>query len=220
MKRIIFAIMLMGFVFSIANPAAVYCEQMGYVSSTVQTDEGEVGMCRMPNGQEVDAWAFYRGEVGTEFSYCVREGYGIKSVTEDMGTWTAQYAVCVLANGTEVKLEELLDLGLNESVTPIEEYGPEGEAEGTEEPEPECSADHECPMGNVCIEGVCVEIPAEGPGPVVAPEPAPEPVPEPTAEPAPEPEPAPAAEETEFPWVPLLIVVVIIVLAYWFFIKK
>jgi len=197
---------------------------MGYVYNIVQTEEGDSGECRMPNGQYVDAWAFYRGEVGTEYSYCVREGLGIKSVTEDMGGWTAEYAVCVFANGTEVKLEDLLDLEDTVGETPLEVYNdsesvgdtttPETTPEEPEMPTPECTTDEECASGNMCVEGTCVEIPAEGPGPVVPEEPS-------APQPEPEPAPQPAAQETgEFPWIPLLVVVVVVVLAYWFFVRK
>jgi len=264
MKRIIFAMMLVGLAFSVADPSAVYCEQMGYVYDIVQTEEGDAGQCRMPNGQYVDSWAFYRGEVGTEYSYCVREGLGIKSVTEDMGTWTAEYAVCVYSNGTEVKLEDLLNLEDTVGETPLEVYGEDGVPETTELPEQGCVSDADCTSNEVCLESVCVEIPAEGPGPVI-PEDEPVGLPNPASvycteqggtleikkdaqdneygectladgkiceewayyrgecpaavEPIPEPAPEPA-QSAGFPWIPLIIVVVAIVLAYWFFIRK
>ena len=44
------------------NPAAVYCDEMGYEYKVEKTDDGEKGICVLPDGSECDAWAFYRGE--------------------------------------------------------------------------------------------------------------------------------------------------------------
>jgi len=59
----------------LANPAAVYCKEMGYEYRIVKTGDGERGVVVLPNGKQCDEWAFYRGECGQEFSYCARRGW-------------------------------------------------------------------------------------------------------------------------------------------------
>lgn len=46
---------------TIGNPASLYCHSMGY-ESEIRTDANgsQSGVCRMPNGTEVDEWEFYR----------------------------------------------------------------------------------------------------------------------------------------------------------------
>ncbi|MGE5222873.1 MAG: DUF333 domain-containing protein [Omnitrophica WOR_2 bacterium] len=48
---------------SIANPAAVNCEQKGYRSEIRTADDGsQSAACVFPDGSECDEWAFFRGE--------------------------------------------------------------------------------------------------------------------------------------------------------------
>ncbi len=81
-----------------ANPAALYCEALCYEYQVVKTPEGERGICVFPSGERCDAWAFYRGEVYPEYSFCARAGYGIATRKSATGT----YAVCVAADGSEL----------------------------------------------------------------------------------------------------------------------
>jgi putative hemolysin len=76
-----------------ANPAAAYCQAMGYAI------EGE--QCVLPDGAECEQWAFYRGECGQTHSFCNQHGGTVSSVMKDMGTWTAVVAVCTLPNGKQ-----------------------------------------------------------------------------------------------------------------------
>lgn len=82
------------------NPAALYCTTLGYNYELVSTPEGEVGICTLPNGERVDAWEFFRGKCGEEYSYCARQGYGTATVDVGSGFYMAECAVCVDANGT------------------------------------------------------------------------------------------------------------------------
>ena len=62
------------------NPAANYCEMMGYQYETRVDSEGnQYGVCIFPDGSECDAWDFYYGRAGKEFSYCARYGYDIET---------------------------------------------------------------------------------------------------------------------------------------------
>lgn len=57
---------------TISNPAAHYCRLHGYPYNLVSTVSGQEGACTLPDGAVVDAWAFYRGEVGTEYAVLPR----------------------------------------------------------------------------------------------------------------------------------------------------
>jgi putative hemolysin len=42
------------------NPAAVYCQGQGGTYRLVQASAGSRGVCKLPGGQEMDAWDFFR----------------------------------------------------------------------------------------------------------------------------------------------------------------
>jgi putative hemolysin len=53
---------------SLANPASVYCEKMGYTDKIVTAADGsQSGVCVFPDGSECDEWQFYRGECGQKY---------------------------------------------------------------------------------------------------------------------------------------------------------
>ncbi len=98
----------------IGNPAAVYCQEMGYSYQTVTDGEGgETGMCLMPDATVCAAWDFLSGQCGAEFSYCAQNGYQTLTL-EEGGTYAPQHAVCVDASGkTFGTVEELSNLPEN-----------------------------------------------------------------------------------------------------------
>jgi len=104
---IISFLFLAGKVYALLNPADVYCNALGYESITEHTPEGDMAMCRLPNGQTVDAWKFIAGEVAQEYSYCVKNGYGIKTVNHR--------AYCILPDGSEKEVTELMGLSFEET---------------------------------------------------------------------------------------------------------
>jgi hypothetical protein len=55
-------------VFSLLNPAAAYCSALGYKYTIRNTPQGQVGICILPNGEEVNAWDFFYGKVA--LNYC------------------------------------------------------------------------------------------------------------------------------------------------------
>lgn len=44
------------------NPAAVYCEDRNGILEIYETDEGQSGYCRLPDGRVCEEWAFFRSE--------------------------------------------------------------------------------------------------------------------------------------------------------------
>lgn len=90
---------------------------MGCEYKTVKTENGETGICVMPSGEEHDAWAFYRGECGTEFSYCAQMGW---PVVEEEGndSFATKCTTCVLpvADVPHKTVSELLNLGEGSTV--------------------------------------------------------------------------------------------------------
>lgn len=95
----------------IANPAAMYCvEIMGYEYIFITTADGSVsGICIMPDGQECNPWAFYAGECGEEYSYCVQKDLTIETRSNGEDPYSITYGVCVDDEGKEVLfISELL----------------------------------------------------------------------------------------------------------------
>lgn len=102
------------------NPAALYCIQLGYDYEIIATEDGERGFCRLPSGERVDAWEFFRGKCAEDYSYCAREGYRTQTIDLGSGTYTAECAVCVDKDGTTIgtvaELMGLYDLPAFESL--------------------------------------------------------------------------------------------------------
>jgi len=96
---------------SVANPAAVYCEKLGY-KDEIRTDpktKGQYGVCIFPDGSECEEWAFYRGKCGQKFTFCEQQGFRIENRIDNMGTWSAEYAVCVFDDGSECLEQDYFD---------------------------------------------------------------------------------------------------------------
>jgi putative hemolysin len=98
---------------AITNPAAAYCEALGYKYVIESTPEGARGLCQMPNGESVSAWQFLQGKVAQEYSYCQQKGYEMRTVKDTktcIRFLTEECAVCVLEDGTEVEVTDLMGL--------------------------------------------------------------------------------------------------------------
>jgi len=57
-----------------SNPAAVYCEELGYSMENVIRNGGEDADCIFPDGSRCGQWDFLSGRCGQEFSYCEMQG--------------------------------------------------------------------------------------------------------------------------------------------------
>ena len=87
------------------NPAAVYCTELGYDYKVIQTEQGERGVCIIPEtGEEFDAWSFLEGKCGQEYSYCALNGYDIKTVSDGKNPFSCDYAVCVLRHSSDYSI--------------------------------------------------------------------------------------------------------------------
>jgi C1A family cysteine protease len=97
--------------FGAINPAAAYCLALGYDYEVVEGADGHRGMCTLPDGERVDAWDFFRGKSGREFSYCARQGYATSTRRERVGSFTSECAVCTTESGEVIgSVAELLGL--------------------------------------------------------------------------------------------------------------
>ncbi|MCK4664139.1 MAG: choice-of-anchor J domain-containing protein [Bacteroidales bacterium] len=89
------------------NPAANYAAFLGY-DYKIETDAngGQRGIVIFPDGSKADEWDFYKGKAGQDFSYPVINGYDIETVVEKIGSYTKEYAVCVIRDdkGEETKI--------------------------------------------------------------------------------------------------------------------
>jgi putative hemolysin len=86
-------------VLSMANPAAIYCEELGYTYTTFSSPDGDYSVCRLPDGSQCDAWDFLEGQCGTNFSLCTRLGYTVQQVRDGDNEFSPEYAVCVDQSG-------------------------------------------------------------------------------------------------------------------------
>ncbi len=89
-------------VFGTPNPAAIYCEELGYEYKIVDGPNGQYGIVFFPDGTECRAWDFLQGKCGQEFSYCAECGYDIVTVSDGEDPFSREYAVCVDKNGNNV----------------------------------------------------------------------------------------------------------------------
>ena len=101
-----------GLASAILDPAAVYCNSLGYEFVIESTEEGQRGLCKLPDNQTVDADDFLRGEVALNWSYCAKVGYEAKHVEEED---CKSCTVCVLPNGTKVEVTKLMGLSIKET---------------------------------------------------------------------------------------------------------
>lgn len=121
-----------------ANPAAVYCNELNYRYRIDNEPRGQVGYCIFPNNNRCDEWQFLEGKCGQEWSYCAINGYDIitksntttktginpfsRIIKTNRNPFSIEYAVCVAKDGTEIgsvtELMSLADLclGCNEEL--------------------------------------------------------------------------------------------------------
>lgn len=93
-----------------ANPAAIYCLELGYEYKTVG-ENGQRGICILPDDEECEEWSFLAGTCGQEYSYCARHGYDIATRADGNDPFSREYAVCVSPEDDVIgSVTDLLDL--------------------------------------------------------------------------------------------------------------
>jgi C1A family cysteine protease len=85
----------------IGNPAAVYCRELGYEYEIVG-DDGQKGICTLPDGEACDAWGFLQGKCGQGYSYCAQQGYEIRTAGDGKDPFSPEYAVCDTSEGAVI----------------------------------------------------------------------------------------------------------------------
>ncbi len=77
----------------LSNPATVYCKNLGY--------QVKGNLCIFPDDTTCDQWSFFRGKCGQKFTFCEQQGFRIENRIDNMGSWTAEYAVCIFDDNSE-----------------------------------------------------------------------------------------------------------------------
>lgn len=96
----------------ISNPAAVYCQDLGYRFSILDQRAGQQGICTLAEEVACDAWEFLQGKCGQSANYCALHGYGTRVKNDGADAYSIEYAVCITAEGREVgSVSQLTDLG-------------------------------------------------------------------------------------------------------------
>jgi len=98
------------------NPAAVYCNGLGYTYTMEHMADGDYGYCMLPDGTKADAWKFYAGSSGERYGACQKAGYR-QEVSSDpaLCPFSAGCAVCIMADGSRVPAAEVLGLSFEET---------------------------------------------------------------------------------------------------------
>lgn len=113
---------------SYVNPAAKYCEMLGYrYEVSNQKSGGDAGMVHLPDGRIVNAWDFYKGKIATEYSYAAKLGFEIETEVVKENGAIYERPVCVRSNkGIEerIPLLELMELNGEELIAEIPRTSP------------------------------------------------------------------------------------------------
>ena len=76
---------------------------MGYKYQVISDGNGgQTDTCSMPNGVVCSAWDFLEGKCGQAYSYCAKQGLGIRTAADGKNPYSREYAVCVDATGTDI----------------------------------------------------------------------------------------------------------------------
>jgi len=100
------------------NPASMYCSAMGYNLTFRELPAGTEGLCTLPDGTAVNEWDFLQGYAGQKYDYCTKQGLPSKRVTNRTKCNPIAVdicSVCILKNGREVEVTDLMNLSFAES---------------------------------------------------------------------------------------------------------
>lgn len=92
---LVLVVMLSTIVVGIKNPSAIYCEELGFeYEKVISSDGSQTGYCIVKD-QKFNAWDFFQGKVGENYSYCAEQGYDIEVRDDGESSYAQEYAVCV-----------------------------------------------------------------------------------------------------------------------------
>jgi len=112
---LLFLVFIANQALALPNPAAVYCEILGFEYKKVQTPAGEKGVVVVEPGVQFDAWDFFKGKVGNDYSFGALYGYDTQCIRTNIGTCILEYAVCVpkgqifLKSAGRIPLKEFME---------------------------------------------------------------------------------------------------------------
>jgi len=93
------------------NPAAVYCQELGFEYQVVEGEAGQHAVCQLPGEKTCDDWAFLQGECGQEYNYCAQQGLETVVKSDGKNSLSQVYAACVDGSGREIgQVVELMEL--------------------------------------------------------------------------------------------------------------
>jgi len=81
----------------IADPAAVYCERLGYRYVIEKVPGGQRGVCVF-NGEKCDTWEFLKGTCGLEHTFCAKHGGTIKIIQGRRCKYTQTCVLCKIGD--------------------------------------------------------------------------------------------------------------------------
>ncbi len=121
---------------NIANPAAVYCRDLGYYYHILDGSDGQSGECVFPDGACND-WDFLTGKCGQQYSYCAVLGYQTIVMKDGKSPYSPEYALCVSQDGkTSAPVTDLFGLDQKSVQTGCAQDEIVDKNEGASEPEP------------------------------------------------------------------------------------
>ena len=88
---------------------------MGYQYELSLDNEGnQIDICILPDGLKVNAWDFYKGKVGNEFSYGAKLGFNTETEIVKLDGYVIERAVCVtMDKGEEIRIPMLELMEIN-----------------------------------------------------------------------------------------------------------
>lgn len=112
--------------FALPNPAAVYCEILGYEYQIVHTNGAEQGVAVISADEQFDAWDFYKGKAGQKYSFAALYGYDVVCESSTANGYTREYAMCYPRGKAKQRSEGILltDLMRQKGVLPAGEQNP------------------------------------------------------------------------------------------------
>jgi putative hemolysin len=88
------------------NTAVEYCKNLGY--KIIEDQVTKQRLCVLPNGERVNPWDFLHGDVGKEYSYCVKAGYSLRIKEVKKGRTVNHYPICDAKGKPSKSLMEML----------------------------------------------------------------------------------------------------------------